>query len=117
MVARVVEQGRSITEAASAAGASERTCSKWVGRFRAEGERGVAGSLLGAEACANRTDEARSQLLAALRRLRFTAPELADLLGCRSRRSAAILKRIGMGKLGRLGLEPADATSASGRAS
>ena len=47
------------------------------------------------------------QLLAALRRLRFTAPELADLLDLPCSTISGILKRIGMGKLGRLGLEPA----------
>lgn len=41
MVAGVVEQGRSITEAAEAAGVSERTCSKWVSRYRAEGDVGL----------------------------------------------------------------------------
>ena len=41
MVRRVVEQGWSLTEAAEAAGVSERTCSKWVARYRAEGEAGL----------------------------------------------------------------------------
>ena len=36
MVCRVVEQGWSLTEAAEAAEVSERTCSKWVGSYRAE---------------------------------------------------------------------------------
>ena len=40
MVARVVDQGWSLAEAAEAAGVSERTCSKWVARFRAEGQAG-----------------------------------------------------------------------------
>jgi hypothetical protein len=56
---------------------------------------------------ANRTGENTVQLLAALRRLRFTAPELADLLDLPSSTISGILKRIGMGKLGRLGLQPA----------
>jgi transposase InsO family protein len=47
------------------------------------------------------------QLLASLRRLRFTAPELADLLEMPVSTISGILKRIGLGKLGRLGLEPA----------
>ena len=34
MVRRVVEQSWSLTEAAEAAGVSERTCSKWVDRYR-----------------------------------------------------------------------------------
>ena len=42
-----------------------------------------------------------------LRRLRFTAPELSELLGMPVSTISAILKRHGMGKLGRLGLEPA----------
>ncbi len=47
------------------------------------------------------------ELLASLRRLRFTAPELAQLLEMPCSTISGILKRIGMGKLGRLGLEPA----------
>ena len=34
MVARVVEQGWSLAKAAEAAEVSERTCSKWVARYR-----------------------------------------------------------------------------------
>ena len=41
MVLRVVEQEWSLAEAAEAAGVSERTCSKWVRRYRAEGEPGL----------------------------------------------------------------------------
>ena len=41
MCRRVVEQARSLAEAAEAAGVSERTCSKWVERYRAEGEAGL----------------------------------------------------------------------------
>ena len=38
MVRRVTEQGWSLTEVAEAAGVSERTARKWVGRYRSEGE-------------------------------------------------------------------------------
>ena len=48
-----------------------------------------------------------SQAIAALRRLRFTGPEIADVLGMALSTVSGILTRIGMGKLGRLGLEPA----------
>ncbi len=41
MVGRVIEQGWSLTEAAEAAGVSEYTCSKWIARYRAEGEAGL----------------------------------------------------------------------------
>ena len=48
MVLRVLERGWSLAQAAAAAGVSERTCSKWVARYRAEGEARSAGSLVGA---------------------------------------------------------------------
>ena len=38
MVGRVLEQGWSLTKAAEAAEVSDRTCSKWVARYRAQGE-------------------------------------------------------------------------------
>ncbi len=41
MVRRVTEQEWSLAEAAEAAGVSERTACKWVGRYRAEGEAGL----------------------------------------------------------------------------
>jgi transposase InsO family protein len=107
MVLRVVEQGWSITKAAEAAEVSDRTCSKWVARFRAEGLAGLRDRSSAPRTVANRTDQATEELLAALRRLRFTAPELSELLGLPCSTVSAVLKRLGMGKLGRLGLEPA----------
>ena len=41
MVRRVVDDGWSLTEAAEAAEVSDRTCSKWVARYRAEGDAGL----------------------------------------------------------------------------
>jgi transposase InsO family protein len=107
LVRMVLEQGRSIAQAAEAAGVSERTCSKWVARCRAEGELGLLDRSSAPGRVHNRTDERVVQLLASLRRLRFTAPELADLLELPVSTISGVLKRIGMGKLGRLGLEPA----------
>jgi transposase InsO family protein len=57
---------------------------------------------------ANRTDERTVQAIAALRRLRFTGPEIAELLDRPLSTVSGILTRIGMGRLGRLGLEPAE---------
>jgi transposase InsO family protein len=107
MVLSVIEGGRSLTEAAEAAGVSDRTCSKWVARYRAEGEPGLLDRSSAPRRVANRTDDRTVQLLAALRRLRFTAPELAELFDIPVSTVSAVLKRIGMGRLGRLGLEPA----------
>jgi transposase InsO family protein len=107
MVCRVVEERWSLAAAAAAAEVSERTCAKWVARYRAEGASGLLDRSSAPRVVANRTDERTVQLLAALRRLRFTAPELAELLGMPCSTISGVLKRIGMGKLGRLGLEPA----------
>src|SRR3954471_20291322 len=107
MVRRVVEDGWSLTQAAEAAEVSDRTCSKWVTRYRAEGEAGLLDRSSAPAVVANRTDERRVEAIAALRRLRFTGPELAELLGMALSTVSGILTRIGMGKRGRLGLEPA----------
>jgi transposase InsO family protein len=107
LVRMVIEEGRSIMEAALATGVSERTCSKWVARYRADGELGLLDRSSAPARVHNRTDEQLVELLASLRRLRFTAPELADLLDMPASTVSGILKRIGLGKLGRLGLEPA----------
>ena len=47
----------------------------------------------------------RVAAIVALRRLRMTAAEIAELLGMALSTVSGILKRIGMGRLGRLGLE------------
>ncbi len=56
---------------------------------------------------ANRTDERRVEVIAALRRLRMTGAEIAESLDMALSTVSGILTRIGLGKLGRLGLEPA----------
>jgi len=107
MVGRVVEEGWSLTQAAEAAEVSDRTAAKWVARYRAEGEAGLLDRSSAPAVVANRTDERRIEAIAALRRLRFTGPELAELLDMPLSTVSGVLQRIGMGKLGRLGLEPA----------
>ncbi len=56
---------------------------------------------------ANRTEERRVAVIAALRRLRMTGAEIAETLEMAVSTVSGILTRIGLGKLGRLGLEPA----------
>jgi transposase-like protein len=107
MVGRVVEQDWSVAEAAEAAGVSDRTCSKWVRRYRAGGEEGLLDGSSSPATVANRTDERRVEAIAALRRLRLTGAEIAECLGMALSTVSGILQRIGMGRLGRLGLEPA----------
>jgi transposase InsO family protein len=107
LVERVERAGWSLTRAAEAAGVSERTAGKWLGRYRAEGTSGLLDRSSAPAVVANRTDERRVQAIAALRRLRMTGAEIAEVLDMALSTVSAILTRIGMGKLGRLGLEPA----------
>jgi transposase InsO family protein len=108
MVLRVIEQGWTVKAAAAACETSPRTCGKWVSRYRGGGESGLVGRSSAPHVVANRTDERRIEAIAALRRVRFTGPEIADLLGMALSTVSGILTRIGMGRLGRLGLEPAE---------
>src|ERR1035438_7205186 len=59
------------------------------------------------ELCLAVVERERVEAIAALRRLRSTGPEIAETLGMALSTVSGILTRIGMGKLGRLGLEPA----------
>lgn len=102
MVRRVIEQGWSLTEAAEAAGVSERTTSKWVGRFRAEGEAGLEDRSSEPRSVPHRTPADRVAAIAALRRLRMTGPEIAECLGMALSTVSAVLNRVGLGKLSRL---------------
>ncbi len=103
---RVVEEGWSIKSAARAGEISERTAGKWVARYRADREFGLLDRSSAPRRVANRTSDERVEAVAALRRLRFSGPEIAELLGM-ALSTVAVLTRIGMGRLGRLGLEPA----------
>jgi transposase len=107
LIERVEVGGWSLSAAAAAAGISERTARKWLARYRAEGPAGLLDRSSAPTVVANRTDERRIEAIAALRRLRMTAAEIADCLGMALSTVSGILTRVGMGKLGRLGLEPA----------
>jgi transposase len=104
---RVVDQGWTLRTAADAAEVSARCAGKWVGRYRAEGELGLLDHSSAPLSIPHRTSEQRVQAIAALRRLRFTGPEIAETLDMALSTVSGILTRIGMGRLGRLGLEPA----------
>ncbi len=104
---RIVQEGWSLTKAAEAAEVSERTAAKWATRYRAEGEPGLLDRSSAAHEVHNRTAERRVAVVASLRRLRFTGTEIAELLEMPQTTISGILTRLGMGRLGRLGLEPA----------
>jgi transposase InsO family protein len=107
LIDRVEHAGWSLSSAAEAAGISDRTARKWLARYRSEGATGLLDRCSAPVIVANRTDERRVEVIAALRRLRLTGLEIAECLQMAHSTVSGILTRIGMGKLGRLGLEPA----------
>src|SRR5260221_7250905 len=101
----VVDQVWTVVSAASAAGVSVRCARKWISRYRLEGLAGLGDRSSAPRHVANRTAPDRVEAIAKLRRLRFTAAEIAETLGMALSTVSGILTRSGMGKLGRIGLE------------
>ena len=102
----VVAEGWTVVVAAEAAGVSIRCARKWIGRYRLEGVAGLCDRFSRPRHVANRTAADRVAAIAKLRRLRFTAAEIAETLGMALSTVSGILTRVGLGRLGRLGLEP-----------
>ncbi len=102
---RVIEQGWTLTAAASASSVSVRCARKWVGRYKAAGEAGLVDRSSAPRRVANRTPPDRVAVIVGLRRLRMTAAEIAEVLAMPLSTVSVVLKRNGVGKLGRIGLE------------
>ncbi len=105
MVSSMVDDGLSVAQAAVKAGVSEKTCRKWWRRWAAHGEVGLLDRSSVPLSQPTRTDTRRVQAIVALRRLRFTGPQIAETLGMALSTVSGVLTRLGLGKLGRLGLE------------
>jgi transposase InsO family protein len=102
---RVAIEGWTLKAAAEAAGVSVRCARKWVSRYRVEGESGLLDRSSAPGRVANRTPKERVEVIVALRTLRFTAAEIAETLGMALSTVSGILRRMGLGRLGRIGLE------------
>jgi transposase InsO family protein len=102
LVDRVLEQGWSVTEAAMAAGVSDRTVYRWLRRFREQGEAGLDDLSSAPKRIPHKTAAERVAAIESLRRLRMTAAEIAESLSMPISTVSAWLKRIGLGKRSRL---------------
>jgi transposase InsO family protein len=105
LAVRVLEQGWTLTSAAEAAGVSVRCARKWVERFRVAGEAGLVDRSSAPRRVANRTAPERVAVIVGLRQLRMTAAEIAETLAMPLSTVSVVLKRNGLGRLGRIGLE------------
>jgi transposase len=114
---RVLVDGWTLRAAAEAGGVSVRCAGRWVSRYRGEGEQGLADRSSAPRHVANRTPADRVAVIVLLRRLRMTAAEIAETVSMPLSTVSAILKRQGLGRLGRIGLERRSATNARGLAS
>ena len=98
---RVLVQGWTVQEAADAAGCSARTAFKWLARYRA-GDLELVDRSSRPRRCPARLPQQRVQAIEALRRLRMTAAEIAEVLGLALSTVSVWLKRIGLGRRSRL---------------
>jgi len=98
LVRRIEEEGWSLTAAAEAAGVSERSARKWLERWRTEGDAGLLDRSSAPRRVPSRLPADRLEAIEALRRLRMTAAEIAEVLGMALSTVSRWLKRIGLGK-------------------
>jgi transposase InsO family protein len=98
---RVLTERWTLAAAAEAAGVSVRTAWKWVDRAR-RGDRELRDRSSAPKRIPHRTPAAKVKAIAALRRLRLTAAQIAEILALALSTVSAILKRIGLGKRSRL---------------
>jgi transposase InsO family protein len=102
LVRRIEEESWSLMVAAEAAGISERSARKWLARWRAEGEAGLLDRSSAPRRVPSRLPSDRLEAIEALRRLRMTAAEIAEVLSMALSTVSRWLARIGLGKRSRL---------------
>jgi transposase InsO family protein len=99
---RVIEEGWSVPAAAAAAGISERTVYRWLGRYRREGAGGLIDRSSRPLRSPRQLPPGKVRAIGSLRRLRMTAAEIAEVLSLALSTVSLWLKRIGLGKRSRL---------------
>jgi transposase InsO family protein len=103
---RIAEEQWSVSDAADAAGISERRAYVWLGRWR-DGDRVLADRSSTPKRIANRTPARVEATIERLRRLRMTSTAIAAKLEMAVSTVGAVLARIGLHRLSRLEpLEP-----------
>jgi transposase InsO family protein len=100
MCGRVDHEGWTIAEAAEAAGCSDRTCYRWLRRWRA-GEP-MTDRSSAPHRVANRTPDSTVELIEQLRRLRWTSTRIAAELDLATSTVCAVLSRLGLARRSRL---------------
>lgn len=99
LVQRVVVAGTRRAVVAAAFGVSERTVSKWVGRWRGEGARGLADRPSRPWRSPRALGRRVVRRIERLRRRRWTGPQIAARLGVPISTVSRTLRRLGLGRL------------------
>lgn len=100
LVRRVREEGWTVEEAAVAAGVSERTGYKWLGRYRDEGKAGMKDRTSRPHYCPTKTAVATVMQIVLLRLLRLTIDDIARRVRPSRATVARIAKAAGLSRLG-----------------
>jgi transposase InsO family protein len=99
MASRVLDEGWTVAAAAEAAGVSERTCHKWLGRRRRGLSEDFTDRSSAPRRCPRKVSPQRTAEIEQLRRQRRSGPAIARELGLPRSTVGAVLRRLGLGKL------------------
>jgi transposase InsO family protein len=99
MASRVLDEGWTVAAAAEAAGVSERTCHKWLGRRRRGPSEDFTDRSSAPRRCPRKVSPQRTAEIEQLRRQRRSGPAIARELGLPRSTVGAVLRRLGLGKL------------------
>jgi transposase InsO family protein len=102
LVERIEFEGWTVQEAADAAGVSERTAYRWLARWRA-GDHELWDRSSAPRRVPRRTAPRLERLIEELRRTQMTSPKIAATLRMAVSTVGAVLARLGLNRLSRLG--------------
>jgi transposase InsO family protein len=102
LVERIESKTWTLAAAAEAAGVSERTAYRWLKRWREEGLAGLLDRSSRPRRSPTQLPAAKVEAIRALRKLRMTAAQIAEVLGLALSTVSVWLKRVGLGKRSRL---------------
>ena len=106
MVRSVVDQGLTLARVAAEAGVSEPTARKWLGRYLAEGEAGLADRSSRPKRSPRSIRPEKALAIVEARRRRLTQARIAVSLGVSKSTVGRVLKRAGLSRLS--DLEPSE---------